>query len=112
MVVRPTVSAEVLLHRSRNLPSGTADRVAGRLRGLGLKIVSVSDASISVEASADVLERVLQVRLVQAPSGPKRGFEYGSLGGPELLPDRPPSVPEDLRDEVESIEIQPPPSLL
>lgn len=99
----PLVSAEVLLREP-----AAAEKVAGKLEGLDLEVLSVGSRSISVQGSKERFESVFKCRLVPAEeTSPAKDF--GPLGGAGLRAAEPCEVPAELRDEVESVEVQQPP---
>lgn len=99
----PVVSAEMIL-RER----ASAEYVAGALSGLGLRVTSVGGGSVSVQSSKERFESVFECRLVPyEDSSP--GEDFGPLGGAGFRAEGEPVVPPELREEVESVEIQPPP---
>jgi hypothetical protein len=100
------VSAEVLLRE----PS-KAEKVASKLEESGLQVLSVGSRSISVQAARDQFESLFECRLVPSEEGMSPAKDFGPLGGAGLLAAEPPRVPAELRNEVESIEVQQPPLL-
>jgi len=100
------VSAEVLLRE----PSG-ADKVAGKLEELDIKVLSTGSRSLSVQATKERFESVFECQLVSTEEVPSPGKDFGSLGGAYLRVVEPCKVPAELRDAVESIEVQQPPLL-
>lgn len=105
----PLISAEVLLRE----PAGAAaEKVAGKLEELDLEVLSVGSRSISVQGSKERFESLFGCRLVSPETGTSPAKDFGSLGGVGLRAAEPPKVPAELRDEVESVEIQQPPLLL
>jgi hypothetical protein len=100
----PLVSAEVLLRES-----STAEKVAGKLESLDLEVLSVGSRSISVQGSKERFESVFECRLVPAEEVTSQAKDFGPLGGPGLRAAEPFRVPAELRDEVESVEVQQPP---
>lgn len=100
----PTVSAEVLLR-----DPATAESVAGKLHELDLDVLSVGKRSISVQASKERFEQLFQCRLVPSETGSSPAKDFGPLGRAGLRAAEPPEIPNELRDEVESVEIQQPP---
>lgn len=100
----PMVSAEVLVH-----DPARAENVAGRLNELGLAVLSVGNRSVSVQTSKERFERLFRCRLVPSETGTSPAEDFGPLGGESLRAAEPPEVPPELREEVESVEIQPPP---
>ena len=87
------------------------DRVVRRLSELGLRIVSAGSRSISIESSRRQFEVAFECRLAPTAQGESGGFDFGAAGHAPLRASCPPRVPDDIRDEVDSIEIQEPPLL-
>jgi hypothetical protein len=102
----PLVSAEVHLRESAG-----AEQVAGKLEELDLKVLSVGSRSISVQGAKERFESVFGCRLVSSEEGTSPAKDFGPLGGVSLRASEPPRVPDELRDEVESVEVQQPPLL-
>lgn len=102
----PTVSAEVLV-----CDPATAENVAGKLHELDLDVLSVGKRSISIQASKERFEHLFQCHLVPSETRSSPAKDFGPLGGGSLRAAEPPEIPEELRDEVESVEIQQPPLL-
>jgi hypothetical protein len=100
----PLVSAEVLLREP-----AAAEQVAGKLEGLDLQVVSVGTSSISVQGPKGRFESVFECRLEPVDQGSSPAKDFGPLGGAALRAAEPCKVPEELRDEVESVEVQQPP---
>lgn len=100
----PLVSAEVLLREP-----AAAEKVAGKLEGLDLQVLSVGARSISVQGPKARFESVFECRLVPADEETSPGKDFGPLGGAGLRPAEPCKVPDELQDEVESVEVQQPP---
>lgn len=97
------VSAEVILREPDR-----AESVAGRMNELGLQVLSADGRSVSVQTSKERFESVFGCRLVPyEDSSP--GEDFGPLGGAGFRAAEEPKVPSELREEVESVEIQPPP---
>lgn len=99
----PVVSAEVILH-----DRASAGNVAGRLNELGLEVLSVGGRSVSVQGSKERFETVFDCRLVPLEES-SPGEDFGPLGRSGFRAAEEPRVPPELREEVESVEIQPPP---
>ncbi len=97
----PLVSAEVLLRESAG-----AEKVAGKLEGMDLEVLSVGSRSISVQGAKERFESLFECRLVPLEEGTSPAKDFGSLGGAGLHAAEPPKVPAELRDEVESVEVQ------
>ena len=106
MSEEPLVSAEVLLRESAR-----AEQVAGKLDEMNLKVLSVGSRSISVQGAKEQFESHFGCRLVSSEEGTSPAKDFGPLGGAGLRAVEPPRVPAELRDEVESVEIQQPPLL-
>lgn len=102
----PVVSAEVLLR-----DPARAENVAGKLAELDLDVLSVGRSAISVQGSKERFENLFRVRLIPVETGDSPAEDFGPLGGESLRAAEPPKVPDELRDEVESVEIQQPPLL-
>jgi hypothetical protein len=100
----PLVSAEVLLREP-----AAAEKVAGKLEGLDLQVLSVGVGSISVQGPKERFESVFECRLVPAEEETSSAKDFGPLGGAGLRAAEPCKVPEDLQSEVESVEVQQPP---
>lgn len=99
----PVVSAEVIL---RERASG--GDVAGRLNEMGLEVLSVGGGSVSVQDTKEHFEFVFECRLVPLEES-SPGEDFGPLGGAGFRAEEEPVIPIELREEVESVEIQPPP---
>ncbi len=102
----PLVSAEVLLRESAG-----AENVAAKMEELELEVLSIGSRSISVQAGKERFESLFECRLAPATGEASPGRDFGPLGGPGLQADEAPRIPAELRDDVESIEVQPPPLL-
>jgi hypothetical protein len=102
----PLVSAEVLLRESAG-----AEQVAGKLEEMNLEVLSVGSRSISVQGTKERFESVFGCRLVLPEERTSPAKDFGPLGGAGLRAVEPPRVPVELRDEVESVEVQQPPLL-
>jgi hypothetical protein len=102
----PLVSAEVLLRES-----ASAEQVAGKLDAMDLEVLSVGSTSISVQGAKEQFETHFGCRLVSSEEGTSPAQDFGPLGGKGLHAVEPPRIPAELRDEVEAVEIQPPPLL-
>ena len=103
----PLVSAEVLLRESAK-----AEEVASKLEALDLKVLSVGNRSISVQGTKDRFESVFGVRLIPSEEETSPAKDFGPLGGEGLRAAEPPRAPAELRDKVESVEVQTPPRLV
>ena len=98
------VSAEVLLR-----DPAQADRVAKKLEELDLEVLSVGSRSVSIQGSKQRFESVFECRLIPSEAADSPARDFGPLGGESLRAAEPPKVPSELRDVVESVEIQQPP---
>lgn len=104
----PVVSAEVILRERARGERASSGDVASRLDELGLRVLSVGGRSVSVQGSKELFESVFECRLVPyEQSSP--GEDFGPLGRAGFRAAEEPKVPPELREEVESVEIQPPP---
>lgn len=102
------VSAEVILRERARGERASSGDVASRLDELGLRVLSVGGRSVSVQGSKELFESVFECRLVPyEQSSP--GEDFGPLGRAGFRAAEEPKVPPELREEVESVEIQPPP---
>ncbi|MBA2781799.1 MAG: hypothetical protein M3Q62_04535 [Actinomycetota bacterium] len=102
------VSAEVLLRESDR---AAGERVAKMLTELGLEVLSVGSRSVSIRGSKQRFESVFGCRLTPSERVDSPARDFGPLGGGGFRAIEPPKVPSELRDEVESVEIQQPPLL-
>jgi hypothetical protein len=102
----PLISAEVLLRESAR-----PEQVAGKLDEMDLEVLSVGSRSISVQGAKEQFETHFGCRLDSSKETTSPAKDFGPLGGVDLRAVEPPIVPAELRDEVESVEIQPPPLL-
>jgi|SRR5215204_2183612 len=98
------VSAEVHLREPAQ-----AERVAEKLEKLDLDVLSVGSRSISVQGSKRRFESVFGCRLIPSEVTDSPARDFGPLGGESFRAAEPPQVPSELRDDVESVEIQQPP---
>jgi hypothetical protein len=103
----PLVSAEVLLREP-----AAAEQVAGKLEEMNLKVLSVGSRSVSVQSAKEQFESVFGCRLVPSEEGTSPAKDFGPLGRAGLRAAEPPKVPDELRDDVESVEVQQPPRLV
>ena len=104
----PVVSAEVILRERARGERASAESVADRLNGLGLQVLSAGGGSVSVQSTKARFESVFECRLVPLEES-SPGEDFGPLGGAGFRAEKEPRVPPELREEVESVEIQPPP---
>jgi hypothetical protein len=88
-----------------------ADKVAGKLEGLGLEVLLVGRRSISVQAPKERFESVFGCRLVPSEEETSPAKDFGPLGGAGFRAADPPKIPAELHGEVEAIEVQQPPLL-
>jgi hypothetical protein len=102
------VSAEVLLRESGR---AAGEQVAKKLTKLGFEVLSVGSRSISVQGPKQRFESVFGCRLIPSEKVDSPARDFGPLGGSGFRATEPPEVPSELRDEVESVEIQQPPLL-
>ncbi len=108
MADEAVVSAEVLLRASDR---DAGEGVAEKLTKLGLEVLSVGSRSVSIQGSKRRFESVFGCRLIPSERVDSPARDFGPLGGGGFRAIEPPRVPGELRDEVESVEIQQPPLL-
>jgi hypothetical protein len=102
------VSAEVLLRESSR---AAGEKIAQKLTKLGFEVLSVGSRSVSVQGPKHRFESVFGCSLIPSEKVDSPARDFGRLCGAGFRTTEPPEVPSELRDEVESVEIQQPPLL-
>ena len=109
---KETISAEVLLYDNSDAELGVSrNKVCELLCKSGINIVAQGKRSISVECATDQFEKTFKCSIVERSRNTAPVMDFGPVAGSAFTTDRPPSIPDELKDVVESIYIQTPPTM-
>ncbi|WP_298865561.1 hypothetical protein [uncultured Gimesia sp.] len=106
------ISAEVLLMDLRDNDLEIArEKASNTLSQLGIDIVASGQRSISIECTPNQFESTFKCSVKRSSQSDSPGIDFGPVSSDAFTTDQAPSIPEQLSQEVKSIEIQIPPSL-
>lgn len=112
MAASDKISAEVVLQDFSDAELDVArEKTLQHLVKSGFEIVAESRRSISVSCTSEQFEALFKCSVVPQQRAKSPATDFGPLSGASMTTDKPPTVPQELKDEVESVYVQAPPTM-